>query len=76
MTRYYFDVLDGAEMVRDDEGLLLSNRKDVEAAAEQLAADLVRGPSLRRGEPDIKVEVRDECGKIVYTISLTGRWTG
>ncbi len=70
MSRFYFDVEDGDNFTRDEEGLELPGVK----AAEDEAAKTLPGiisDSLPNGDRRVMMTVRDEAGHPVLRLSLT-----
>ncbi|WFU82126.1 hypothetical protein QA645_05075 [Bradyrhizobium sp. CIAT3101] len=67
MKRYYFDIRDGSQFIRDDEGLELpdieSARQEATAALSEIAREWARGRPQHR----MAVEVRDDRGPILAT---------
>lgn len=68
MTRYYFDIREGDDLARDEEGLDLSTLQAVQEEAARSLADMAR--DAVRGEPDgaahdMAVEVRDADGPVM-----------
>ncbi|MDA9393079.1 hypothetical protein WN73_21405 [Bradyrhizobium sp. CCBAU 45394] len=65
MKRYYFDIRDGNQFIRDDEGLELpdieSARQEATAALSEIAREWGRGRPQHR----MAVEVRDDRGPIL-----------
>lgn len=70
MPRYFFDVVDNGQVLRDDEGMLLPGiaalHEEVMAAAREVVANEIRsgGDHFR----DRKFRVRDEAGNTVLTL--------
>lgn len=59
MPRYYFDILGGGALHRDEEGELCANRRAAEAEATQVAADIIRNGIATQGQIERAVEVRE-----------------
>ncbi len=73
MPRYYFDVCDGVLFIPDDEGFELGGPQVAERMAMQAAADMARD-SLPKGDADdLAVEVHDQDGKRVLTVTVAMR---
>ncbi|QRM35884.1 hypothetical protein [Microvirga sp. VF16] len=68
MARYYFDILDGAQGVRDDEGAELNSLDAAVQVAARSAAEIGQGRLARGETSDVVVEVRDERSQRVCTI--------
>jgi hypothetical protein len=69
MPRYYFDVRDNGELIRDDEGLELAHVREAEieatAALVDIAKDSIRGTERRL----LAIIVRSDKGRL-FTASL------
>jgi hypothetical protein len=61
MPRYFFDIRDGEELVRDDEGMELP---DLEAAFREAARSLA-DLSPKRSSGQMAIVVRDGSGTVV-----------
>jgi hypothetical protein len=68
VARYDFDILDGAQVVRDDEGAEFDSPDAAVQAAAGSAAEIGQGRLARGETSDVVVEVRDERGQRVCTI--------
>ncbi|MEA3071401.1 MAG: hypothetical protein QOD29_2847 [Alphaproteobacteria bacterium] len=70
MPRYFFDTRDGANFVRDDEGIELDGfgaaRDEATAGLADLAHDALPG-AIRR---ELAVEVRDDAGQALLRAAL------
>jgi hypothetical protein len=68
MMRYYFDLRDGDEFARDEEGIDLRNIKQVEKEATKSLVDLARD-AIRSfnvgGSRRIEIEVRNDDGPVL-----------
>ena len=60
----------GDDFTRDDEGLELASLEVAERKAKRGAAEIGRG-SLPKGCPEINVQVRDEHGERVLTVTVS-----
>ncbi|WP_147022939.1 DUF6894 family protein [Microvirga aerophila] len=71
MARYYFDIQDRAQVVRDDEGSEFDSLDAAVSGAARSAAEI--GTSwLARGDfSDVVIEVRDEHGWRVCTVTAS-----
>lgn len=67
MPRFYFDVIQGEESVEDDEGTELPSIEAAERDALISAAEINRDNAKAGRINTVKVQVRDEGGKIVLT---------
>jgi len=68
MKRYFFDLRDGDELTRDDEGLELSTTEAVQEEAARSLADMARDASRRPHNGaghQMAVEVRDDTGPVL-----------
>ena len=76
MARYYFDILDGAQVMRDDEGAEFDSLDAAVQAAARSAAEIGQGRLARGETSDVVVEVRDERSQRVCTIraSMESDW--
>ncbi|MDA9391785.1 hypothetical protein WN73_14355 [Bradyrhizobium sp. CCBAU 45394] len=65
MRRYYFDIRDGSQFIRDDEGVELPHveaaREEATTALSEMAREWVRNRPHHR----MAVEVRDDHGPIL-----------
>ena len=68
MARYDFDILDVAQVVRDDEGAEFDSPDAAVQAAARSAAEIGQGRLARGETSNVVVEVRDERGQRVCTI--------
>ena len=68
VARYYFDIHDGAQSVRDDEGSDFDSLDAAVQAAARSAAEIETG-RLARGIPAmLSIEVRDERSQRICTV--------
>ncbi|MGX9429916.1 MULTISPECIES: DUF6894 family protein [Bradyrhizobium] len=68
MPRYYFDMRDGDELAVDEEGLVLSDVRAVQAEAAKSLADMAREAvhgSPVAGKHHMAIEVRDGFGPVM-----------
>jgi len=70
-SRYFFNLTDGEDMIRDEEGILVS---DVQAALVS-ALEVIR--ELRAEDPSAaaewkgwRLEILDEAGQVIESVSL------
>jgi hypothetical protein len=74
MPRYYFNVRDGYDLDEDDEGVELPDletaRAEAQATVEELRDEL--GPEAQ----NIQLEITDEEGRRLFTVSLGQRGQG
>jgi hypothetical protein len=59
VARYYFDILDGAQIVRDNEGAEFDSLDAAVQAAARSAAEIGQGRLARGETSDVVVEVLD-----------------
>jgi hypothetical protein len=68
MPRFYFEFLDGSELIHDDEGLELDSLKAAEHEAVQTAVQLGRDWLPRQRK--IRLAVRDDQRQLVLAVNL------
>ncbi len=71
MARYYFDLHDGAQSVRDDDGAEFDS---LDAAAQPATRSVVEIGTNRLGRGDTRdvvIEVRDERGQRLCTVKAS-----
>ncbi|MBM1172945.1 DUF6894 family protein [Microvirga arabica] len=68
MARYYFDVQDGAQSVRDDDGTDFDSLDAAVQAAARSAAEIGTDRLAKGDTRDVVIEVRDERGQRVCTV--------
>ena len=75
MPRFYFDVLDGDALARDDTGLEFPNQDAAEDEAARAIADIGRDSLPKRRGSELCVRVRDANGRLalIVTLSMTTR---
>jgi uncharacterized protein DUF6894 len=78
MARYYFDMRDGDELALDEEGMELSEFREVQTEAAMSLADMARDTiRRRRGQANrhhMAIEVRDKSGPVMqakFTFDIT-----
>ena len=71
MARYYFDIQDGAQIVRDDDGAEFDNPEAAVQAAIRSAAEIGTGRLARGDTSAVVIEVRDERGQRVCTVKAS-----
>jgi hypothetical protein len=71
MTRYFFDIHDGPNSSRDEDGEELATLEDAESEAVRALADLSRNRLRNGGKTKLVIDVRDDTGKVVLSTSLT-----
>lgn len=65
MKRYYFDIRDGSQFIRDDEGVELANIESARQEATAALSEISREWSRGRPQHCMAVEVRDDRGPIL-----------
>lgn len=75
MPRFYFDVLDGDSLTRDDTGLEFPNLDAAEDEAARAIADIARDSLPKCRGSELCVRVRDADGRLalIVTLSMTTR---
>jgi len=71
MPRYYFDIQDGADLMRDSEG---SEHRDLGAAQNEATDTLTQmGKEIFPGHDDraLSIDIRDDGGKALMRVTLT-----
>ncbi len=68
VARYYFDLHDGAQSVRDDDGAEFDSREAAVQAATRSAAEIGRGRLARGDISAVVIEMLDERGQRVCTV--------
>ncbi|MGL3104969.1 DUF6894 family protein [Bradyrhizobium sp. BR 1432] len=62
MKRYYFDIRDGSQFIRDDEGVELPDIESARQEATAALSEITREWASSRPQHRMAVEVRDDCG--------------
>jgi hypothetical protein len=71
VARYYFDIHDGAQSVRDDEGSDFDSLDAAVQAAARSAAEIGTNRLAKGDTSDVVIEVRDERGQQVCTVKAS-----
>ena len=72
MPRYYFDIFDGTETIRDEEGINLPGIEAAMAEARRAAADMSRELMLDNAPGPIEVTIRDHTtGPALFSVTWT-----
>lgn len=76
MERYFFDLVNGNGLVRDEQGQIISTRAEISREVSRILTDIAREELPESGEGTISVEVRDERDKPIFTgrLSFETRW--
>lgn len=70
MPRYYFDLLDGEDLVKDEEGMDLPNISSAQTEATEFLTNMVEDIATRQSNPPMSIEVRDSEGPL-FVLSFT-----
>jgi hypothetical protein len=71
LVRYYFNLTDGDEMIRDEDGLELSDVQAAVASALKAIAELrAEDPSSSQEWQGWRLEIVDESGHILKSVPL------
>jgi hypothetical protein len=60
LPKYYFDMRDGKDLYRDEEGLVLSDQRAAEMEAVQSLAGMAQDLPVLDDCPDVAIEVRTD----------------
>ena len=71
MARYYLDIRDGEELLRDDEGSEFDSLDAAVRGATRSAAEIGTGHLAKGDTSDVVIEVRDEPGQRVCTVTAS-----
>jgi hypothetical protein len=71
VARYYFDLHDGAQGVRDDKSSEFDSLDEAVQAAARSAAEIGTGRLSRGDISSVVIEVRDERGQRVCTVKAS-----
>ena len=71
MSRYFFDLHNGHELTRDNEGLEISSREMISREVTRILVDVARDELGTDHQTVISVSVRNEAGKTISVASLT-----
>ena len=71
MQRFYFDVGEGARFVPDEEGMEFADLDAAEHEAAVAAAGIGRDSLPQGGERQVAVEIRNDQGQRVTTVTVT-----
>ncbi len=73
VARYYFDIHDGEQLVRDDEGSEFDSLEAAVQGVTRSAAEIGTNRLAKGDTSDIVIEVRDEHGQRVFTVTASMR---
>ncbi|VVT34335.1 conserved hypothetical protein [Rhizobium sp. EC-SD404] len=73
MPRYYFDVVDGTQLDRDDQGIDYRDIAEARIAAMDGLGDITREILPDGSRRSVVVKVRDEAGNYVYACKIDFR---
>ncbi len=71
MTRYYFDIHDGAQVMCDDGGSEFDSLDAAAQAAARSAAEIGTNRLAKGDTSDVVIEVRDERNQRVCTVTAS-----
>jgi hypothetical protein len=71
VARYYFDIQNGAQSVRDDDGGEFDSLDAAVQAATRSAAEIGTNRLERGDTRDVIIEVRDERGQRICTVKAS-----
>jgi hypothetical protein len=71
VPRYFFDIDDGMNDMRDDEGVTLNDREHARKEAIVTLAQLANDKLPDGNNHTFKASVRDETGRRIYEAALT-----
>jgi hypothetical protein len=70
MNRYFFDFSDESGTHADTEGSEFGNEEQAEEEAARMLLEIARD-HLRHGSSSLRVAVRDQTGRVLFTVSLS-----
>ena len=71
MARYYFDVLNGKQFVRDDEGSEFASLDAEAQGAARSAAEIAKDRLAKDDTSHVAIEVKDEQDQRVCTVTAS-----
>jgi len=71
VVRYYLDVHDGAQLLRDDDGSEFESDDAAVQAAARSAAEIGQGRMARGDFSDVVIEIRDGGNRHVCTVTAS-----
>lgn len=77
MPRYFFDVINGHGLERDEDGKELSNRDDIPEYVASVLSDITRAELPNTAVGAVKVSVRDARNTIIFrgALNFQGEWS-
>lgn len=71
MARYYIDIRDGKQLVRDDEGFEFDSPGAAMRAAARSATEIGTSKLAKGDTSDVVIEVRDEQDQRIVTVTAS-----
>ncbi len=71
MARYYIDIRDGEQLVRDDEGFEFDSPGAAMRAAARSATEIGTSKLAKGDTSDVVIEVRDEQDQRIVTVTAS-----
>jgi hypothetical protein len=71
MARYYFDLHDGTQVIRDDEGTEFDSLDAAVQGAARSAAEIGTSRLVKGDLSDVVIAARDERGQQVFTVTAS-----
>ena len=71
LARYYLDIRNGEQLLRDDEGTEFDSLDAAVQGAVRSAAEIGTGRLAKGDTSDVVIEVRDEGGQRVFTVTAS-----
>jgi hypothetical protein len=71
LARYYLDIRNGEQLLRDDEGTEFDSLDAAVQGAARSAAEIGTGRLAKGDTSDVVIEVRDERGQRVFTVTAS-----
>lgn len=71
MPRYFFDLHDGSNFVKDDQGFDLADRDAVRERLARLMTKIARGITASSDRQDFFAIARDEHGQVLFRAHLS-----
>jgi hypothetical protein len=76
MSRFYFDIDDGHDSVRDERGVEVDDLSDIPTEVLAILPDMLESVLPNEDNRAFRIEVRNDESRVVYraTLSLTAGW--